>query len=59
MTKKIAFICGHALGRCMKFYLFSMLPTVWLWFPVLCIAGLFDIMITLIKEEIKNDYKMV
>ena len=42
MIKKIASICGHAFARCMKFYLFSMLPAVWFWFPVLFIAGLFD-----------------
>ena len=42
MTKKIASVCGHAFGKCMKFYLFSMLPAVWFWFPILCIAGFFD-----------------
>ena len=42
MISKVASVCGHAFGRCAKFYLFSMLPVVWLWFPILCIAGLFD-----------------
>lgn len=42
MIKKIASVCGHAFARCMKFYLFSMLPAVWFWFPILCIAELFD-----------------
>lgn len=43
MIHKIAIMCGHAIGRCLRFYLFSMLPTVWVWLPVLCIAGLFDV----------------
>ena len=42
MIKKIASTCGYAFAKCMKFYLFSMLPAVWFWFPILCIAGFFD-----------------
>lgn len=42
MINKIASICGDAFGRCLKLYVFSMLPTVWFWFPVICIVRLFD-----------------
>lgn len=42
MIHKIAIICGRAIGRCMKFYLFSMLPTVWYWFPVVFMAEYFE-----------------
>ena len=46
MNKKIASACGYAFAKCMKFYLFSMLPAVWFWFPILCIAEFFDKNIT-------------
>ena len=42
MINKIASICGTAFGKCLKLYAFSMLPTVWFWFPIICIVGLFD-----------------
>lgn len=42
MMNKIASICGTAFGKCLKLYAFSMLPTVWFWFPIICISGLFD-----------------
>ncbi len=40
--KTIAEVCGFAFSKCMKFYLFSMLPTVWVWFPALCVAKYMD-----------------
>lgn len=40
--KKIVYVCGFAFAKCMKFYLFSMLPAVWFWFPVLCVTKYLD-----------------
>lgn len=40
--KMIASACGFAFAKCMKFYLFSMLPAVWFWFPMLCVAEYLD-----------------
>lgn len=42
MMNKIASICGVAFGRCLKLYIFSMIPAVWFWFPIICIVGLFN-----------------
>ena len=40
--KMIASACGFAFAKCMKFYLFSMLPAVWYWFPVLFMVEYFE-----------------
>ena len=40
--KTIASACGSAFAKCMKFYLFSMLPAVWYWFPALFVVEYFN-----------------
>ena len=40
--KTVASACGFAFGTCIKFYLFSMLPAVWFWFPAFFIEEYFN-----------------
>ena len=35
--KRIAECLGFGFGTCLKFYLFSALPIVWLWMPLIAI----------------------
>ena len=35
--KRIAECLGFGFGTCLKFYLFSALPSVWLWMPLIAI----------------------
>ena len=35
--KRIADCLGFGFGACLKFYLFSALPTVWAWMPLIAV----------------------
>ena len=43
MLKRIAESIGFAFGTCLKFYLFSATPTVWVWMPFLALEKMHNI----------------
>lgn len=40
--KSFARSLGYALGTCLKYYLYFMIPTIWFWFPILIISGYYS-----------------
>ena len=42
MKKRIFNSLGYAAAKCMKFWLFAMIPTIWYWFPILAVCEFID-----------------
>ena len=43
MLKRIAESISFAFGACLRFYLFSATPTVWVWMPFLTIEKMYNL----------------
>ena len=47
MLKKIVESIGFAFETCLKFYLFSAIPTVWVWMPFLTLEKMHNIAVNI------------